>query len=216
MKIYLIFTLLCLSVICKGQNLSGSYRHKIGGGSGNRTITFSKNHFDEESNSDLTTSIGQGSYRIKNKQLVLTYEKVLNQDTSKFEINISDKPKGSSIIDLKILEKNGQSLVGMYGFRDIKNNPLSFSFTDKNGLGNITVYDNSAIGYFTIDCIGYHRISIPIKKIMGKIVSITAYLLPQTNYYVEPKLVTYKILEINNEKLILVNGKEKLVFEKIK
>lgn len=116
---------------------------------------------------------------------------------------------------MKVFDINGLALIGTYGCRDYKNNPLNFIFTNNNGLGNMMVYNNSSIGYFTIDCIGYYRISIPIKKLMGKTVNITAYLRPQTKNYIEPHIVHYKILKHTKEKLILMESKNTLIFEKI-
>ena len=107
-------------------------------------------------------------------------------------------------------------LVAIYGCRDNVNKPLNFVHTNNNGIGNITVYNNRLIGYFTIDCVGYHRILIPINKLMGKTVNIRAFLQSQNKYYVELQTVQYNILKITNEKLILSKNNRTLIFEKVK
>jgi hypothetical protein len=216
MKIYFFLTILLFSLVCQAQNITGSYRLKSGDLSENRTITFSKHSFNEQHIGDLTSKIGVGIYNIRNNLLILKYQEVSNQDTSKYEISTSNKSIHSSIIDLKVFDMDGLPLIGTYGLRDNKNNPLNFIFTNNNGMGNITIYNNNSIGYFTIDCIGYYRISIPIKKIMGKLVNITAYLRPQTKYYIEPHTVGYKILKHTNEKLVLIENKNTLILERIK
>jgi hypothetical protein len=216
MKIYLFFIFLFYSTICHAQSINGSYRYKSEDLSESRTIIFSKNYFNEEFSSDLTLKIGTGIYSIRNNQLVLKYQEISNQDTSRYEISASDKSNSSSIIDLKVFDINGKPLIAIYGCRDNKNNPLNFIFTNNNGIGNMTVYNNSSIGYYTIDCVGYHRILIPIKKLMGKTANIIAYLKPQDKYYIEPHTVQYKILKITDKKLMLSEKNRIFIFEKIK
>lgn len=215
MKIYLFFILLFSSTICFAQTVIGTYRYKSDDFPQRRTITFTENSFKEEIGSDLTTKIGAGVYDIKNNQLILKYQIVSNQDTSTYEMSTSNKSNSSSIINLKVFDINGIPLVATYGCRDNKDNPLSLSYTDNNGTGNIIIYNNSSIGYFTIDCIGYYRISLPIKTIMGKITNIIAHLRPQTKSYIEPQTIKYKISEINTVKLVLRENNNTLIFEKI-
>jgi hypothetical protein len=215
MKLYLFFILIFSTTLSYGQNLSGSYRYISADRSGSRTIVFSKQNFKETFASDLTTKVGIGSYSIKNGQLVLKYEEVADKDTSKYEIQFSDKSRRSATIELKVLDSNGVPMVANYGCRDKNNNPLNLVFTNDKGIGNMLIFNDSLIGYFTIDAMGYNRIYLPIKRLMGRNVSITAYLRPETTTYVEPQSVKYKILEMSNDKLVLKDGMDRLVFEKI-
>lgn len=212
------FLALTLCSSCSAQNISGTYRYKSDGLSENRSNTFSKNYFKEELIGDLTSKTGNGTYSIRNNQPFLRYQEIPNQDTSRYEISTSDKSNSSSIIDLKVFDINGMPLVAIYGCRDKDNvnKPLNFVHTNNNGIGNITVYNNRLIGYFTIDCVGYHRILIPINKLMSKTVNIRAFLQSQNKYYIEPQTVQYNILKITNEKLMLSQNNATLIFEKIK
>ncbi|SFH14105.1 hypothetical protein [Pedobacter insulae] len=217
MKTYYFFLIaIFLSIICNAQSIDGSYRYKNEDFSASRTITFSKKHFREEIQGDVTVSIGAGTYRIKNNRLILKYQLFSDQDTSSYQISSADKPAGSAIVDVKVFDSSGTTMAANYGLRDVYNSPLSVIPTNNNGLGNMTIYNNNVVGYFTIDCIGYYRVSIPIKRLMNKTTSIIVYLRPQTKYYIEPHIVNYKIIEVKRERLVLLENSKILMFEKLK
>ncbi len=216
MKSYLLFIFLCYSAICNAQKLAGSYRYLHQDGSGSRIITFSDGYFNEKVQGDLNTAIGAGIYSIKNNQLLLKYQEVQNRDTSKYELSTSHLSGSTSNIRLKVSDEKGIPMAVTYGCRDTNNNLLNLVFTDAKGLGNIIVSNSKSIGYFTIECIGYHRILIPIKRLMNKSVVINAEMFPETNSYVFPQTVQYKIISITNDKLMLADKTDKIIFEKVK
>ncbi|GAB1463484.1 hypothetical protein [Pedobacter sp.] len=209
--IYSTFLALILSVhICKSQEIAGTYlelnkpTHKI---------TFEKGIFKEELVGDITTKKGFGNYYIKKNKLIFNYKNYPQQDTSHYElIELGTSPH--STLDVAVFDSQLMPMWGMYGCRDSKENILNLVATDKEGKGNMTIFDNKSIGYFTIDCIGYHRIQIPIKRIMGKSVTIKAYLKPQKNYYIETGVKSYQILHFTNDKLVLIKDGLTINFEK--
>lgn len=168
MKIYFFLSILLLTSTCQAQSLSGSYRYKSEDFSGSRTITFSKNSFNEKTTNDMTLSIGNGTYTIKNNQLLLKYKKVSNQDTSRYEISTSRELKASTTIDLQTFDSEGIKMPAVYGFSDYQDKPISHTVTNSDGIGFMSIYNYKSIGYFNIGYIGYHQVSIPIKNIIKK------------------------------------------------
>lgn len=213
-KIFYIMFLLLLVSVCEAQNLQGSYQEKRFAGEGTRILIFNKGHFKELYTYDLQTKLGYGSFNFKNNDLILNYEQFPNQEASSYELVVL-RPSSNSNIELEIFDADSIPMYGVFGCRDLKNNALNIISTDKNGIGNMTILDNQNIGYFTIDYIGYHRISIPIKRLKHKQVKIKAYLKSQKNYYIEPSIETYKVVKKFNKQLILNKKGINYDFEKI-
>lgn len=214
MKLSYILMFLLLGYVCKAQTLYGTYREKQLIGESSHTITFNGATFKEEISGDLLKKLGFGTFSLKNNKLELNYKRYPNQDTSKFEITFLNQSPHANI-DISIFDLDTMSLIGNYGCRDVKNLAINMVSTDKNGKGNMQVFDNKTVGYFVIDCIGYHRISIPIEKLIHKSVLIKAYLRPQKNYYIEKTTKVYKIIKTNKRELILTNGITNYIFLKL-
>ncbi len=210
--IYIASFILTASInICKAQKILGTYREI---GKPEHAITFSKETFKEEFKDDLLTKKGYGSYYFKNNKLTLSYKDYPQQDTSRYEL-INLGTLNNVNLDITIFDAALKPMWGIYGCRDLDNNILNIVGTDKEGRGNMTIFNNKNIGYFTIDCVGYYRISIPIKKIMGKAMAIKAYLKPQENYYIEPGTNVYQVVQSTSKQLILSKAGTTYTFEKI-
>lgn len=214
MKLF-VLVILCLKVsVGHTQNIQGTYQEKKTIGEGTLKITFNKGTFTEQSTGDMLTKLGYGNYTLKNGILTLRYRHYPKQDTSSYELEVLG-PSPSSIIELAIFDSERIPMFGVFGCRDFRNQVLNTVSTDKNGMGNITIFNNPNIGTFTIDNIGYHRITIPIKKLMHRRIKIKAYLKPQTNYYIEPSIKTYKVIKIKGNELILSKNDLNYNFEKV-
>ncbi|WAC41199.1 hypothetical protein [Pedobacter sp. SL55] len=196
---------------CEAQELLGTYRAI---GQPTHIISFEKGVFKEEHGNDLTTKKGFGSYHLKKDKLIFIYRDYPQQDSSRYEL-IDQGPLAHSNLDIAIFDSQSVPMWGMYGCRDVENNILNLIGTDKNGKGNMTIFKNKNIGFFTIDRIGYHRILIPIKKIMGRSATLKAYLRPQENYYIEAGIKKYQILEFSSEKLVLTKDGTTYAFKKV-
>jgi hypothetical protein len=146
--------------------------------------------------------------------LVLDYKLYPNQDSSRYELTDFGKSPNLNI-ELSVYESDSTPIFAYFGFRDINNDVVSIIGTDKNGTGNITLFKTKNIGYFTVDAIGYHRISIPIKRLINKQTKIKAYLKPQVNIYKEVVIEIYKMVKFTNNQLILSRNGIIYTFEKL-
>jgi len=214
MKLIFILLLIMTSYACKAQTLYGSYREKKMIGESTHTITFNGTTFKEEISGDILKKLGFGSYNLKDNKLVLNYKNYPEQDTSKYDIIYLNQSPHSNI-DISIFDLDTIPLIANYGNRDVRDLVINMVSTDKNGKGNLLVFDNKTVGYFVIDCIGYHRISIPINRLMYNSVAIKAYLSPQKNYYIDKTTKVFKIIKTNEKKLILNDGQTSYIFEKL-
>lgn len=206
-----IFVLIFSVNICKAQKIEGTYRQidRM-----THTISFENGVFTEELGDDLIKKRGFGKYRLGKSKMIFNYQNYPQQDTSNYELVELGKSVHSAL-DISIFDSLLIPMWGMYGCRDSKNNVLNLVATDKEGKGNMNIFDNKCIGFFTIDCIGYHRIVIPMKRLMGKSVVIKAYLKPQRNYYIERGKITYQILQFTEKKLVLSKNGATIIFERI-
>jgi hypothetical protein len=130
---------------------------------GKTKINFNKGTFTEQSTGDLQTKLGYGNYTLKNDILTLIYRSYPNQDTSSYELEDLGASPNSNIA-LAVFNSERVPMFGVFGCRDLRNQILNMVITDKNGTGNMIIFNNHNISTFTIDNIGYYRIIIPIKK----------------------------------------------------
>jgi|GEM_PF-1533851 len=216
MKICLFLILILISTGIYAQQLRGTYRYTNDDHTESQTLTFLNNTFTIEINGDLIPKKGAGTFTMNNRYLLLKYLDDANADRSTYKISAGANAGESARVDITAFDSNGLPLQVQYGCRDDKDAPMFLTFSDKNGIGNMTIFPHRSIRYFVIDAIGYHRISIPIKRILGKMVNITAYLKLQTNYDIPPKTVNYKIIQCDEEKLILREGNKSLTFKRMK
>lgn len=214
MKLIFILLLIMTSYACKAQTLYGSYREKKMIGEPSHTISFNGTTFKEEISGDILKKMGFGSYTVKNNKLILNYKDYPKQDTSKYELIYLNQSPHSNI-DVSVFDLDTIPLIANYGCRDVRDLVINMVSTDKNGKGNMLVFDNKTVGYFVIDCVGYHRISIPINRLMHKSVAIKAYLKPQKNYYIDKMTKVFKIIKTKERELILTNGPTHYIFEKL-
>lgn len=212
--------IICLYLNNNAQSILGTYKYaNTDHLSGSRTITFFKDKtFNEEFSADMGARKGKGIFSIKEGFITLSYQKIIAQDSSQYKLElIATVNDNISRINLKVLDaETNNPLLAMYGCRDHKNEPIFMNFTDDKGVGNVSVYMNKALGYFTIDYIGYHRINIPVKKLMGKSINVTAWLKPQQISSIGKQIVKYKIQKIKATQLILEENGALVSFERIK
>lgn len=197
--------MLIFASFCQAQNLSGSYAAHVKGAEGGRKLTFNKGKFTDTTWSEGLgiKTIGEGTYKIATKKMVLNYNLPSIRDSSYYKLNASVKSGDAALITVNAQDESGKAAQVQVGIRSKNDEPLAFFYSDENGIADFYVYEGMALGYFVVDLIGYHRISIPIAPLLGKSSKIFVRMKPQQYIYLEPKKVTYDLTTYSSTKVEL-------------
>jgi hypothetical protein len=116
----------------------------------------------------LVDFYGYGKYRLRGDTIFLTTEKPLNEHLSTFKI-LNDLPNPFQA-NLKVECNRRPIQFCNISIKDKYSNRIKFSgFTDSNGVVKIDNFENSIL---TISFLGYDRLEIPLKDIIGKSILI--------------------------------------------
>lgn len=218
-KIYITLVLLQVSICVQAQQLlRGKYvlqsKSEVA-----LTLEFDNSGFKLLEDNGMTQKTGAGKYQLKKDSLLLMFEESINKDSSLYEIEYKQGIKSSqtiSNVSLQIVDDQSglpfkhPSVV----LRDNQHNPILVSMGDSLGKSNLILYENKFIHSLDISIVGYTPVSIPIKKLMGKNVQISARLKPATRIYIPKGKEAYRVEKINAKTLILQKDGEKLEFVK--
>lgn len=217
MKNLLLIILICIAAFnARAQKISGEYI-QTSFSEGARKITFSKGKFVYFKPGDLNKSYGIGDFSIKKGLLRLNYKKVPNQDSSFYTLKtIKSKPSDSVFYRIRLVDADGVPSFGIIDFRDKEYSSLKKVYPDKSGNANFSIPRNMKFKYLTIINMGDYRVILPYSRLKGRNVEVFVKFKPAEMYYMEPKLVVYKIEKLEGDELVLSSEEEgQIKFKKV-
>lgn len=209
-KLLLLFLFIVNS--SQAQSLKGSYQEA----NGTRTLTFNNGKFtDTLFSGDMgIKEVGEGTYSIANKKLILTYLPVLNKDSSFYIINSVEGTTPSGQVNLQVTDEGGTPMQAFVGLDDNAHRPQIRVFTDKAGKSYLTIHPASA--YLVVAYIGYYSVAIPANRLLAKKTELVVKLKPQDKTYTRPKKEVYELAVPDAKTIWLTTpGKGRLVLGKL-
>jgi len=199
-----------LSAVLSGnvyaQEFSGTYRASKSDKNCSYVLNFDKNLFvDTLKAGDVVKTIGWGTFKKLKRQLVLTYDGIERYDTSTY-VSSSKEGKVQKVaqISVTVTDETKNPIQANIGLYNAELKPLSLMTADKQGFAYAIVYENPQNFYFVIDFIGYSRVTIPTKYLIGKDTELTVTLKPTSQMENITKTVTYKIERTKDRSLRLI------------
>ncbi|MGB4774856.1 MAG: hypothetical protein WBP45_06775 [Daejeonella sp.] len=204
----------------QAQVLNGKYIQQQYSEYGN-IFNFESNRFTDTTFLHMDNKIvGKGTYKFKNNQLILNYEHIPNQDSSRY-ILAKKKTKtrdiGQIFIKVYDAEDNNKPLYFAFcGLKDNQDNLLVAFYSDTLGKANISIYNSKIFKTLSITCLGYNTVSIPVSQIMGTNTDLTVFLKFQTTQYLNKSKIVYTIEKLTLKELVLITKeKTRIRFKKI-
>ena len=187
----------------KAQTISGSYLfdNKVS----STTLIFNSNTFQEKTMKDGYTWIGEGSYEVRDKKLILAYTKALNKDSSAYVLTFTDKFSNeySGVIALNVVAE-GNPCQATITFLDSLNHPISGFQTDKQGDATAYIYPATAAKTMTISAVAFETVVIPVSRFTRKISDLKVNMKMQSkNIYKSAATVEYRLVKQSKDELLL-------------
>jgi hypothetical protein len=209
------FSLLTLAGnMANAQKLDGKFYLENSNFSGPRYLTFMNGKFADTLYGHVQNEYGSGRYHISRRKLVLTYEKIPNQDSSIYIIRSSSLSSKEGKLSTR-LYLDGEPRFGVVLFKDQHCKLLKTIKTNDRGLVDLAIpYDKDLktveiLGYF------YYPIIIPKEQLSGKSTQVEVHFRDAEKYYIQASTIIYEIRKLRRDKLILYSEKDReLVFSR--
>ncbi|MGY4383470.1 hypothetical protein ACVWYN_000489 [Pedobacter sp. UYP24] len=191
-----------VSQIAVGQKLSGKFAELRT--EGTQSLTFSNGTFKHSGSVEGQEYFGQGKYTVHKGILTLKYQRIMTgRDSSNYSLVYRAGALSKTIVSFKMVDESNAVLKGTLTLRDREGDPIAIFESAKDGTGTIWLAHHSSIGYISLENRDSNSIIIDVSRMRGAHYDLIATMVQTTTYYIEPKIVKYKILKRTNEQLFL-------------
>jgi len=212
---YTLTMMLFLTTAISFAQIKGTYVYVPGFDGGVRTLTFNTSGFTDQSTGHVGGKYGAGSFKIKNDSLYLTYFKLEDKDSSRYKISSEEARYGYTHIYTQIFDGKTPLNGSLIALRDQDFKIIYAADAVSEGKASLQVRKQEKIGYLTIDFIGYNQVVIPFDQLQGKRSDIFVELKPQHTLIEPPHIEVYRVIKLEEKKLILQNTADtELIFTK--
>ncbi|MHA4894648.1 hypothetical protein ACXZ1K_07855 [Pedobacter sp. PWIIR3] len=186
-----------------GQKITGKFSEVTS--YGKQVFNFVNGRFDHTISGDIGGDFGRGTYMIKNRVLTLKYEAIVNgRDSSNYTLEYRAGALPMTVVSFKIFDDAKDPMSGRLFFRDKFWNIIAVSESSIDGQGTVWLSHDSAIRYIVLESSGYNPVILNIDRLRKAHYDLIADMVPSVKYYIEPKVVKYKVLEFTPGKLKLM------------
>lgn len=209
MKILQLTMLLSIAIgYVKAQQINGRYTVKNPSVEESRILTFADGKFSDTTSMHLGMKrIGQGTYKLLDKNLIMSYLPVENRDSSVYKLAINDGSGKSGALSVRVSDEIGAPMRATVVLLNKENQVLVSFFTDKGGTADLHLFEALSTGHLIVDFLGYHRVSIPIKVLLAKRSDLAVQLMPAEVVYIGPKKEVYN-LSSHSPSVIVMSSKD--------
>lgn len=209
MKILQVTMLLCAAIGCaKAQQISGRFTVKNSMVEETRILTFAGGKFSDTTSMHMGFKrVGQGTFRVGDKKLILNYLPLENPDSSVYTLDINEGSGKSGTLSVRVSDESGTSMQANVGLVNKENQVLVYFLTDKEGIANLHLFGALSTARLVVDFLGYNRVSIPISGLLTKRSDLAVQLKPAVIVYIDPKKEIYSLTS-QSPSIVVISSKE--------
>lgn len=209
--------LLFFIVASASAQLKGSYVYSAGVDAGTRIFTFTDSNFTFKKTGHLTNVYGAGSFKMIDNGLNLYYHHITDKDSSVYKIDTESSYSKYTKISVKVFEDKIAMNGCTIAIRDYDFNIILYTTTVNEGAANLSISKMENVQYLTVDFIGYNRVTIPYKKLIGNENNIYINLKPQKTIIEPARVDFFRVLKYNEDSFTIRNSSgEEYLYKKFK